>query len=430
MKMINSHTYRVGGFVRDTLLGLNPKDIDYVVVGLTPDVFIEAGFKPVGADFPVFLHPDTDDEYALARSERSTGRGHKAFETRYDPSITLEEDLLRRDLTINAMAMDHDGVIIDPCNGQADLKNRVLRHVSNAFEEDPLRILRVARFVARFAHLGFRIDDTTSRLMQKMCQEGQLRDLPKERIWKEVSRALMEPTPSAFFETLNACGGLDDWFPEIKALIGVEQPIEHHPEICTFKHTMLALEQTRADDLPVAARWAVVCHDLGKAMTPVEERPKHHGHEKAGVPLVETLSRRVGAPKDALTLARQLCEHHTQIHRALELSPKSIIKLVQVFDGLRRPDNFQLALKAAKCDALGRTGFEHKAYPQEAIMTTMLNALKTINEGDIARTCQDNPKLIPQRIHQERMRVIKSALREQGKIRVEKHHPTSDHTLV
>jgi tRNA nucleotidyltransferase (CCA-adding enzyme) len=304
-----------------------------------------------------------------------------------------------------------------------------LRHVSDAFEEDPLRVLRVARFMARFAHLGFRVDDTTSRLMQTMCQEGQLRDLPKERIWKEVSRALMEPTPSAFFETLRACHGLDDWFTEIKALIGVEQPPEHHPEICTFRHTLLALDQAHAHDLPVAARWAVVCHDLGKALTPAEERPSHHGHEEAGVPLVETLSRRVGAPKDALTLARQLCAHHTRIHRAQELSAKKIIELVQLFDGLRRPDNFQLALKAAKCDALGRTGFEHKAYPQEEIMTTMLNALKTINEGDIARTCQDNPKLIPQRIHQERMRVIKSALKEQVKIRTEKLQTTSDHTL-
>jgi len=322
VEKINQHTFKVGGFVRDTLLGLNPKDIDYVVVGLTPEVFIDAGFKPVGADFPVFLHPETDDEYALARSEQSTGRGHKAFETRYDPSITLEEDLLRRDLTINAMAMGQDGQIIDPYGGQDDLNNRVLRHVSDAFEEDPLRILRVARFMARFAHLGFSVDQDTNALMQQMCLDGQLRDLPKERIWKEVSRALMEPTPSAFFETLRDCNGLDDWFPEVKALIGVIQPPEHHPEICTFKHTMMALEQARADDLPVAARWAVVCHDLGKALTPVDELPSHHGHEEAGEPLAENISRRVGAPKEAISLAKQLCAHHTRIHRALELSAK------------------------------------------------------------------------------------------------------------
>lgn len=407
MERIIANTYKVGGFVRDSLLGIEPQDTDYVVVGITVEEIIAAGFKQVGAGFPVFLHPQTGEEYALARHEWSTGGAHTDFMFYFGADVTLEEDLMRRDLTVNAMAFDHSGQLIDPYNGRTDLEQRVLRHVSESFADDPLRVLRVARFMARYAHMGFTVASETIELMRKMCRDGLLKALPKERIWKEVSRALMEQSPTMFFETLRECDGLDYWFPELKALIGVPQPLAHHPEGCTFKHVMLTLEQAVINDLPVDGRWALVCHDLGKALSPTDELPHHRGHEKSGVPLVRTLCNRVGAPNDASKLARLICEHHLRIHRALELSPKKLIKVIQSFDGLRKPDLFHVALKTGKCDATGRTGFEERAYPQEAYLLKALEALKSIDEKEIVQQYIDNPKLIPEKIHHQRVRVMK-----------------------
>jgi tRNA nucleotidyltransferase (CCA-adding enzyme) len=357
-------TYLVGGAVRDMVMGKEPKDRDFVVVGATPAELINRGFRPVGRDFPVFLHPETQEEYALARQERSTGTRHTDFDVRFSTDVTLEEDLYRRDLTINAIALGEDGLYVDPYRGMQDVASKTLRHVSEAFSDDPLRVLRVARFMARYQPEGFAVAPETLALMRSLCQQGGLSHLSVERVWVETTKALMSPTPRAFFETLRDCDGLDDWFPELKALIGVPQPIKHHPEDCTFEHVMLCLEQAVRFDQPLEVRYATLVHDFGKGLTPTAQWPRHIGHEEAGVPLVEAFSQRLKVPAACSHLGRLVSEHHLRAHRALEMTPKSLYKLLVATDALRRPQPFDHFVAACEMDARGRLGLADRAYPQ------------------------------------------------------------------
>jgi tRNA nucleotidyltransferase (CCA-adding enzyme) len=356
--------YLVGGAVRDRLLGRAVSERDWVVVGATPEELLQAGYLPVGREFPVFLHPQTREEYALARLERKVAPGYRGFTTRFSPDVTLVEDLQRRDLTINAMAQSTGGEIIDPYGGQADLGARLLRHVSPSFIEDPVRILRVARFAARFAGLGFRIAPETLELMQRMVAAGEVQALVAERVWTETERALGEPRPEVFFETLRACGALAVIFPEIDALYGVPQPPRWHPEIDTGVHAMLALRYAADNGASGPVRFAAVVHDLGKALTPRERWPSHHGHEDAGVPLIEALCDRLKVPGAYRELAILAARQHTLVHRAGELKPETLLKLFETSDAFRRPERFAELLRACEADARGRTGRETEAYPQ------------------------------------------------------------------
>jgi tRNA nucleotidyltransferase (CCA-adding enzyme) len=356
--------YLVGGAVRDRLLGRAVSERDWVVVGATPEELLQAGYLPVGREFPVFLHPQTREEYALARLERKVAPGYRGFTTRFSPDVTLVEDLQRRDLTINAMAQSTDGEIVDPYGGQADLGARLLRHVSPSFIEDPVRILRVARFAARFAGLGFRIAPETLELMQRMVASGEVQALVAERVWTETERALGEPRPEVFFETLRACGALAVIFPEIDALYGVPQPPRWHPEIDTGVHAMLALRYAADSGASGPVRFAAVVHDLGKALTPRERWPSHHGHEDAGVPLIEALCDRLKVPGAYRELAILAARQHTLVHRAGELKPETLLRLFETSDAFRRPERFAELLRACEADARGRTGRETEAYPQ------------------------------------------------------------------
>lgn len=361
-------TYLVGGAVRDKLLGIEPKDHDWVVVGATPDEMIAKGFKPVGSDFPVFLHPDSKEEYALARTERKSGHGYHGFEFHADPSVTLEEDLVRRDLTINAMAEDEAGNIVDPYGGQEDLNNGRLRHVSAAFKEDPVRILRIARYATRFNKWGFRIAHDTHKLMLQMVREGEVNHLVAERVWQETVRALGEDAPQRFFDVLHKCGALKVIFPEIEALFGVPQPKHHHPEEDTGIHVMLVLEQAAklSDDPKV--RFAALVHDLGKGTTPESEWPRHIAHEDRGVALVETLCKRLRIPKEFRDLAIPVTKYHGLYHRAAELKPSTMLKLLQNLDLFRRPERLEQFLHACEADSRGRSGFEDGEYEQVDII--------------------------------------------------------------
>jgi len=356
--------YLVGGAVRDRLLGRAVSERDWVVVGATPEELVQAGYLPVGREFPVFLHPQTREEYALARLERKVAPGYRGFTTRFSPDVTLVEDLQRRDLTINAMAQATGGEIVDPYGGQADLGARLLRHVSASFIEDPVRILRVARFAARFAGLGFRIAPETLELMQRMVASGEVQALVAERVWTETERALGEPRPEVFFETLRACGALAVIFPEIDALYGVPQPPRWHPEIDTGVHAMLALRYAADTGASGAVRFAAVVHDLGKARTPRERWPSHHGHEDAGVPLIEALCDRLKVPGAYRELAILAARQHTLVHRAAELKPETLLTLLETSDAFRRPERFAELLRACEADARGRTGRESEPYPQ------------------------------------------------------------------
>jgi tRNA nucleotidyltransferase (CCA-adding enzyme) len=360
--------YLVGGAVRDRLLGLPVHERDWVVVGARPEELVDAGYQPVGREFPVFLHPETHEEYALARVERKVSPGYRGFTTQFSPEVTLEEDLKRRDLTINAMAQDEYGTVIDPYGGQSDLAARQLRHVSDAFAEDPVRILRVARFAARFASLGFTIAPQTLELMRRMTAAGEVQALVSERVWQETDRALAATDPQVFFETLRACGALAVIYPEIDALFGVPQPPRWHPEIDTGLHVMLALRCAARLDASNAVRFAVLTHDLGKARTPRERWPSHHGHEEAGVPLIEALCSRLKAPNGHRELAILAARHHTQVHRARELKPSTILSLFESCDAFRRPERFAELLLACEADARGRTGKEHDPYTQAAYL--------------------------------------------------------------
>jgi len=370
--------YLVGGAVRDRLLGLPVRERDWVVVGASPAELEALGYLPVGREFPVFLHPLTHEEYALARLERKVAPGYRGFTTEFSPQVTLEEDLRRRDLTINAIAEHDSGQLIDPYGGRADLEARVLRHVSAAFTEDPVRVLRVARFAARFARLGFRVADETMALMRRMSASGELAALVPERVWQETERALGEDHPEVFFETLRACGALAVIFPEIEALYGVPQPPRWHPEIDTGVHVMLALACAARSGSSTAVRFAVLAHDLGKARTPRELWPKHHGHEELGVPLVEALADRLKVPGSFRELAILAAREHTLVHRALELRPETVLKLLQECDAFRRPQRFAELLQACEADARGRAGLEAQPYPQSGYLQDALAAATAV----------------------------------------------------
>ncbi len=371
--------YQVGGSVRDKLLGLPVQDRDWVVVGATPQQMLDQGFKQVGQDFPVFLHPDTHEEYALARTERKTGPGYKGFSVHTAPNVTLEDDLVRRDLTINAMAETPDGMLIDPYGGAEDLRQRRLRHVSAAFVEDPVRILRVARFAARFAPLGFRVADETNALMRQMVESGEADALVPERVWAELARALGEALPSRFFETLRDCGALARLFPDIDCLFGVPQPPEHHPEIDTGVHVMLVLDQAARLSPDTQVRFAALLHDLGKGTTPSEEWPRHIGHEARGTDLVKAMCKRWRVPGDYRDLAVLTAKYHTHCHRAAELRPSTLLDTLQALDALRRPQRFESFLLACEADFRGRPGYEDKPYPQADIFRAALQAAQTVD---------------------------------------------------
>src|SRR6202049_1392122 len=368
VNMRTMRVYLVGGAVRDRLLGLPVRERDWVVVGAQPQELERAGSLPVGREFPVFLHPQTHEEYALARLERKIAPGYRGFTTQSSPEGTLEEDLKRRDLTINAIAESEGSQIGDPYGGQADLAARVLRPVSEAFVEDPVRILRVARFAARYADLGFRVADETVQLMQRMTQAGEGSARVPERVWQETERALGEPRPEVFFETLRACGALAVIFPEIEALYGVPQPPRCHPEIDTGVHVMLAVRHAAKLGASGAVRFAALTHDLGKARTPRERWPSHHGHEEAGVPLIGALSARLKVPNAPRELAVLAARHHTLVHRAAELKPATLLTLLENCDAFRRPERFAELLLACEADARGRTGRENEPYPQAAYL--------------------------------------------------------------
>ncbi|ABI55389.1 multifunctional CCA addition/repair protein [Alkalilimnicola ehrlichii MLHE-1] len=356
--------YLVGGAVRDQLLGREVRERDWVVVGARPEDLKQRGYRPVGQDFPVFLHPETHEEYALARTERKTGRGYHGFAFHASPEVTLEQDLARRDLTINAMARADDGTLIDPYDGRRDLEQRLLRHVSPAFAEDPVRILRLARFAARFQPLGFRVAPETLALCRKMVADGEVDALVPERVWQELSRALLEDTPVPFFRVLRECGALARVLPELDRLFGIPEPEAYHPEGDTGEHTLLALAQSArlGGDLPV--RWAVLLHDLGKATTPSQVWPRHPAHEHRGVPLVEALCERLRAPRECRDLARLVCRYHLQAHRAFELRASTLLKLLEGLDLFRRQARLEPFLLACEADARGRLGLEDQPYPQ------------------------------------------------------------------
>jgi tRNA nucleotidyltransferase (CCA-adding enzyme) len=398
--------FRVGGSVRDELLGLRVKDHDYVVVGSSPQEMLELGFRPVGKDFPVFLHPQTHEEYALARTERKIGPGYKGFAVHAAPDVTLEQDLERRDLTINAIARDERGNLIDPFHGADDLKAGVLRHVGPAFVEDPVRVLRIARFAARF---GFTIAPETLALMRQMVAQGEVDHLVAERAWQEIARGLMEPRPSFMLLALRECGALARILPEVDALFGVPQPAQHHPEVDTGAHILLVIDYAAAHNHPLPVRFAALTHDLGKAITPPEEWPRHRGHEERSVPLVEQLCDRLKVPGDCRDLAVLVALFHLQVHRAEELKAATIVKLLEKSDALRRPERFELMLAGCECDYRGRTGLESRPYPAAELLRTALVAARSVDAGEIARQ-QSEPLKIAAAVHAARVHAVKQAL--------------------
>lgn len=376
--------YLVGGAVRDKLFGYPFHEKDWVVVGATPEMLEQQGYTPVGKDFPVFLHPTTKEEYALARTERKTGRGYAGFSFYCGEDVTLEDDLIRRDLTINAMAEDENGNLVDPYGGQQDIVNKKLRHVSNAFLEDPVRILRIARFAARYHQLGFTIANETNVLMRTMVNNGEVDHLVPERVWKEMERALGEAAPDIFIQSLRSCGALARLLPEIDALFGVPQTAAHHPEVDTGIHTLMSLQQASKMTANVCIRFATLLHDLGKGTTPQEEWPRHIAHEDRSIPLVKKLCDRIGAPKDYRELALMVAQWHTHCHRALELKPATLLKVFQQTDAFRRPGRFNNFLISCEADARGRTGFEDREYPQANYFREALKVCQLINVSDIS----------------------------------------------
>jgi tRNA nucleotidyltransferase (CCA-adding enzyme) len=376
-------TYIVGGAVRDRLLGLAVADRDYVVVGATPDEMVAQGYQPVGKDFPVFLHPETHEEYALARTERKSGHGYKGFTVYATPDVTLEEDLQRRDLTINAIAEDETGALVDPYGGQRDLAARCFRHVSDAFAEDPVRILRVARFAARFT--DFAVAPETNALMRQMVDNGEVDALVPERVWQEIARGLMEAQPSRMFHALRDCGALARLFPEIDRLFGVPQPPEYHPEVDTGVHVMLVVDWAAQQHFSLPVRFAALTHDLGKGVTPPEFWPKHHGHEAKSVELVRALCERIRVPADCRDLAVAVARDHGNVHRAVELRPGTLVELLERVDAFRRPERFEAFLQACECDFRGRPGYEDTPFPPPAYLRQALQAAQAIDAAEVAR---------------------------------------------
>jgi tRNA nucleotidyltransferase (CCA-adding enzyme) len=403
--------YLVGGAVRDRLLGLPHEDRDFVVVGATPQDLIALGFRQVGKDFPVFLHPKTKEEYALARTERKTGPGYRGFAVHADPDVTLEEDLLRRDLTINALAEDEQGNLIDYSGGHRDLQDRVLRHVSPAFAEDPVRLLRVARYAARYAEMGFRVADETIALMRAMVAEGEVDALVSERVWQELAKALAEPKPSRFFEVLRETGALVRLFPEIDRLFGVRQPEKWHPEIDTGIHTMMVLDMAARLSRDPEIAFAALTHDLGKGATPPEILPRHHGHEQRGMDLIEDLCGRLRAPRRFCELARVVARFHGMAHKIDELHPGTVLDMLQGLDAFRRPERFEQALTAFEADFRGRKGFQECAYPQAARMRRLLAAARTVDASALA-CAEGEPAQIPRRIRDARIRALRGVIRD------------------
>ena len=401
--------YLVGGAVRDKLLGLDVKERDWVVVGATPEQMETLGYKKVGKDFPVFLHPVTHDEYALARTERKIGPGYKGFAVHAAPDVTLEEDLKRRDLTVNAIAETLDGRLIDPFGGQQDLHNGILRHVSSAFVEDPVRILRVARFAARFAKWGFKVAHSTNTLMRKMVENGEVDALVPERVWAELERALAEEQPSRFFKVLRGCGALARIFPEIDRLFGVPQSAIHHPEIDTGIHIMMVLQQSALLTKNTQVRFAALVHDLGKGTTPEEEWPKHIEHEERGVALVKSLCDRFAIPNEYRDLAVLVTRYHLYAHRAAELRPATMLKTLESLDAFRRPERFEHFLLACEADSRGREGYEDRPFIQGDIFRAAHQAAIKVDVKPILERGLKG-QAIAEELHRLRVNEIKKAM--------------------
>jgi len=404
-------TYVVGGAVRDGLLGEPVNDRDWVVVGASPQDMLDAGYLPVGKDFPVFLHPRTHEEYALARTERKTGPGYRGFEVYAAPDVTLEDDLVRRDLTINAIAQQDDGTLVDPYGGQRDLAAKVLRHVSDAFTEDPVRILRLARFAARWP--GFGVAPETTALMRQMVDAGEVDALVAERVWQELSRGLMERAPARMFEVLRSVGALARLLPEVDALFGVPQPPQHHPEIDTGVHTMMVLDRCAVTAQPLAVRWACLVHDLGKATTRTDALPSHIGHEQRGERLIRALDERLRVPVECNELALLTAREHTNVHASEKLGATAIMRLLERCDAFRRPERFLQMLAACECDATGRLGLEDRPYPQRARLAAALETAQAVDaRAASAQAIERGLKgpAIADAIRQARVRALASQL--------------------
>jgi tRNA nucleotidyltransferase (CCA-adding enzyme) len=402
--------YEVGGAVRDALLGLPVKERDWVVVGATAEELEARGFRRVGKDFPVFIHPRTGEEYALARTERKTAPGYKGFTVDAAPTVTLEEDLARRDLTINAMARAEDGTLVDPWHGRADLDARVLRHVSPAFREDPLRVLRVARFAARLAPLGFTVAPETLALMREIVAAGEMEALTSERVWQETVKALGTQRPDVYFKTLRAANALARVFPEVDALYGVPQPERWHPEIDTGVHTMMALRVAARLSPSEAVRFAVLTHDLGKATTPKDLLPRHYGHEQRSEALLLALCDRLRVPNRFRDLALLVARHHGTVHKAFELKAQTVLRVIMAADALRHPERFDEMLLACEADARGRKGLEENAYPQAARMRTALEAARSIDAAKVRAASGLDGAALGRALHDERLRAVERAL--------------------
>jgi tRNA nucleotidyltransferase (CCA-adding enzyme) len=401
--------FLVGGAVRDELLGLAIKERDWVVVGSTPEELQGQGYRQVGASFPVFLHPDSGEEYALARTERKQGHGYHGFSVDFHPGVSLQEDLARRDLTINAMARDEQGVLIDPFGGQSDLEHGLLRHVSGAFCEDPLRVLRVARFAARFADLGFRVHPSTLQLMSEMVESGELEHLVPERVWTEFEKAFSSSQPGVFIETLRECGALAVLLPEVDRLFGIPQPEKYHPEIDTGVHVLMTMNLAAAMECEPQIIFALLLHDLGKGLTPESALPSHTGHEKSGVPLVRDVCTRLRVPGAYLSLAVIVCELHLRCHRLLEARPSTILKLIEEADLLRRPDRTRNFLQACEADYRGRKGLEDRPYPQAERLCQALDAALAVRAVDVSTAGLVGAQ-IGEKIREARVKAISGAL--------------------
>ncbi|WMQ74552.1 MAG: Multifunctional CCA protein [Sodalis sp.] len=403
--------YLVGGAVRDDILQLPVTERDWVVVGATPQDMLAQGYQQIGKDFPVFLHPESREEYALARTERKSGQGYTGFICHSSPEVTLEEDLRRRDLTINAIARDDQGNLIDPYQGRRDIRQRWLRHVSDAFGEDPLRVLRVARFAARFAHLNFRIAPETLALMQHMTDELSL--LAPERVWKETERALETRNPQVYFQVLRNCGSLKTLFPEVDALFGVPAPAKWHPEIDTGTHTLMTVSMAARLSDDIAVRFATLCHDVGKALTPRELWPSHHGHGQAGVKVVEELCQRLKVPNSLRNLAKIVTQYHDLLHSAENLTPKTLIKFFSAIDVWRRPERLEQVILASEADARGRTGCENHLYPQGNFLREALNVAASVTTRDVM-AAGFNGAEIGEELTQRRQQALASWKRQQA----------------
>ncbi len=399
--------YLVGGAVRDELLGIAVKDKDFVVVGSTPEEMIAAGFKPVGKDFPVFLHPKTHDEYALARTERKTAKGYKGFVVHASPEVTLEEDLARRDLTINAIAKDSTGKFIDPYNGLADIQSKTLRHVSDAFAEDPVRILRAARLSARFQ--DFSLAPETNQLMQQMVASGEVDALVAERVWQELAKGLMEDKPSRMFDVLRACCALKKILPELDKLWGVPQSAQYHPEIDTGVHVMLAIDYAARQNYALAVRFATLMHDLGKGVTPAELLPQHIGHEARGIHLVKDVCKRLRVPNDCKELAQIVSKFHGKLHQVLQMKPSTLLSFIVELDAIRQPERFKDFLRACEADSRGRTGLENHATPAADLMQKVLAAAMNVDAGAVA-SAYDAPEEIKAAVFEARLDAVKKTL--------------------